>query len=368
MRKNLFMLKRSNDMRKNLFMLMLLVGMVALLGQGVAMAAITTDWSSKVNKDIVEDEMNRGNDYTFSFQDWGYKSGVGADKRVMNPCPQWWRNTDPATGDLASYNSQTGDNNCPSLAFTSYDPYFKPVTGYGSTTLDLTSDHAAGLLLSKQGTIVDDLYSKVVDEWEHTTTAGDTFSGTLDQDLDMLFVLNGTRGVFEVDGDEGAHNSNLIVDESLDQSLAYLETSLANLSGALAALNTNSDAVNGITQRLVIDFAKVNTEGVENHAVNIGGETFTYGSAVGFGEAMIIDQWVAQWLRDIDDQPSTVGGGSQGINQYYSSWFMVDDAPDATCTAVGVDCSHTYNLSHDTIQKNVDKTLDHDHNSLDGIN
>jgi hypothetical protein len=314
-------------MRKT-FMILLLLGVVAFLGQGSAIAAT---WTSISNADIVDEDMNLGNDYTRTWKEMGYNSGVGPDKSLMNPCPQW---TTPGYG---------GDD-CAALAFTTYEPFFNPVTGYGDPM-----DSSDPLNLGQDGTILDDLFSNVTDSWTHDAGLLGTYSGTLDQDLDILFAMK-AGGVFEQTGDEGAHNANYVIDQSLDQQLAYWE--------GTGVLNPATD--NGITQRLVLDFAKINTDLDLTPTTAPDGET-VYNVAESPTETAVIDQWVVQWLRDIEP----MGGGQTGIDQYYSQWFVMDGAPDTSCSgiegATGISCNHTYFLGHEGINKEVSSDFNHDH-------
>ena len=83
-------------------------------------------------------------------------------------------------------------------------------------------------------------------------------------------------------------------------------------------------------------------------------------------EGFAIDQWVVQWLRDIDTKSALLGQGSgkEGIDQLYSSWFELDETP----ASLGP-LTHTYQLGHGTITKDVTKgSHDHDPNGGTGYN
>jgi hypothetical protein len=309
-------------------MVLLLVGVVALMGQSPVLAAT---WTSLNNADLVLDGANLGNDYTRTFAVMGYNSPVGADKSQMNPCPQWL---------VDGY----GADQCAALNFTTYEPYFKPVTGYGNPSF------TEAATLASDGTLLDDLFASVTDAWVHVVDLGgpneQAYDGTLDQDLDILFAKT-PGGVFELGGDEGAHNANYVLDQSLDQQLAYWE--------GTGVHDPATD--NGLTQRLVLDFAKINSDFDIVGASSIYG---TYNEAQSPTETSIIDQWVVQWLRDID---TDTNGETQGIDQYYTQWFVQGDL-NSTCadvTAIGLSCDHSYQLGHEGITKEVVKDTNHDH-------
>lgn len=311
---------------------MLIIGIVVFIGQ-----------PAFAQEDIEQDVMLRGDDYTRTWAFQGYSSWIGTSSwggwywgaQYISPCPQFMKVPD-------YYGA------CEWTVPAEYEANTDPQTDYGEyTELD--------------GTIVDDLYARVVDHWLPDPPGTTEWKGILDQDLDILFGrysgAGGHKYVFLEHGGE-PHTTDTIIDQSMDQQFAFWEDENAD-----GYVNVNTE--DGITQRIVQEFGlELISTWADGDGMGIGGSNVFAGATVedhlqeGFG----FDQWVVQWLRDIMPMSTAMEGGKQGIDQLYSSWFADEGDFEPTC----LKCTHTYDLGHDTVTKAVDKTTDHDHNPLGG--
>ena len=322
-------------MRKSFLTFLLVIGVVALIVPGIAMGA-----------DINTDVMTLGDDYTRTWQAGSYNAwdsngpstSAGAmwggwdwAAQFIAPCPQWLKIPD-AYGGKCNWDPTVN---------TDYSMSSEAQTKWG-----LDADE------NNRGTIVDDLYSRVVDHW-----LGAGFDkGVLDQDLDILFgrlpnsIDDKVHVIYE---GYDAHTTDTYIDQAIDQQLAYWEDlDIDN------QVDVNTE--NGLTQRLVNDFAIAllftGPAAPDSVVVDVSH----------LSEGFAIDQWVVQWLRDIDTKSALLGQGSgkEGIDQLYSSWFELDETP----ASLGP-LTHTYRLGHETITKDVTKgTHDHDPNGGTGYN
>lgn len=333
-------------MRKIILTILFIIGIMALVVPGSVFAA---------NSNANFDQMQFGKDYTYTWTTQGYDSwleqpSTSADMwggwywaaQFVTPCPQW----------LKTPNYEDGKCNWDSTVNTDYSMSADPQTKWG---LDSELD----------GTIVDDLYARVLDNW--LGSASDTgtgyWKGILDQDLDILFGRHNNVSTDEkhviYDGTD-AHTTDTYIDQAIDQQFAYWEDLDSN-----NAVNPNTE--NGITQRLINDFAIAlfSTYNSPTDSVVI--------DKVHLQKEHGIDQWVVQWLRDIETGGRTGadhgGVGKEGIDQLYSSWFADDiDAINIKCDdgTSGIKCGHTYKLNHPEIVKETQKNMVHDHNPNDG--
>ena len=319
-------------MRKSILTFILVIGVAALIVPGIAMAAP----NASKNTDV----MNLGDDYTRTWQAGHYNAwdsngpSTSAGKmwggwdwaaQFIAPCPQWLKIPD-AYGGKCNWDAKVN---------TDYSMSSEAQTKWG---LDTEVD----------GKIVDDLYGRVVDHWK-----GAGFDkGVLDQDLDILFgrqsnAVSGQKHVVYEGYD--AHTTDTYIDQAIDQQLAYWED--LDLD---SVVDVNTE--NGLTQRMVSDFAIVLLSTFQTDSVVI--------DASHLQEGFTVDQWVVQWLRDIDTKSNFLGQGygKEGIDQLYSSWFIDDESPDFS----GLDSVHNYGLGHQKITKTVTKGSVHDHDPNGG--
>lgn len=323
-------------MRKGILTFLLVIGVVALIVPGIAMGA---------NTNLKTDVMNLGDDYTRTWQAGHYNAwdsngpstSAGAmwggwdwAAQFVAPCPQW----------LKVPNAYGGHCNWDPKVNTDYSMSSEAQTKWG---LDGEVD----------GTIVDDLYARVVDHW----VGAGVDKGVLDQDLDILFgrhsdAIGGEKHVIYEGYD--AHTTDTYIDQAIDQQLAYWEDLDTD---NLVDVNTE----NGLTQRLVNDFELVLLSTYDSPTDSVVVDKSH------LQEGFKVDQWVVQWLRDIDTKSALLGQGSgkEGIDQLYSSWFKDDEKPDFS----SLSSSWNYDLRHTPIIKTVTKgSHDHDPNGGTGYN
>src|SRR3989337_4034034 len=249
-------------MRKSFLTFLLVIGVVALIVPGIAMGA-----------DINTDVMTLGDDYTRTWQAGSYNAwdsngpstsagamwgGWNWAAQFIAPCPQWLK-------------LPNGTCNWDPTVNTDYSMSSEAQTKWG-----LDADE------NNRGTIVDDLYSRVVDHW-----LGAGFDkGVLDQDLDILFgrlpnsIDDKVHVIYE---GYDAHTTDTYIDQAIDQQLAYWED--LDLD---SVVDVNTE--NGLTQRLVNDFAIVllSTYYSSTDSVVV--------DKIHLQEGFTVDQWVVQWL------------------------------------------------------------------------
>lgn len=318
-------------MRKSILTFLSVIGVVALMVPGIAMSA---------NYDLKKDDMKAGDDYTRTWQAGHYSAwdsngpstSAGAmwggwdwAAQFIAPCPQWLKIPD-AYGGKCNWDAKVN---------TDYSMSAEAQTKWG---LDGEVD----------GTIVDDLYGRVVDHWR----GAGVDKGVLDQDLDILFGrhsdLVGKEKHVIYEGYD-AHTTDTYIDQAIDQQLAFWEDMDLD-----SVVDVNTE--NGLTQRLVNDFAiaLLSTYNSPTDSVVV--------DKIHLQEGFKVDQWVVQWLRDIDAKSTTYNRGKEGIDQLYSSWFKDDESPDFS----GLSSSWNYDLGHTTINKSVTKKDNHDHDPNGG--